>query len=130
MKLFIATLLVLALTIQSALANQSVELDKGQPAPYPGTLLDKEKSKEIRDELIEKDGLVKTNESLNKSINLYKSNEEILGKQKDLLLNQNIELTKVLNDTRSMNGWERVGFFVLGVAVTGLAVYGASRLAK
>lgn len=130
MKILIASILIFVFTVQSALANQAVELDKGQPAPYPGTLLDKEKSKEIRDELIEKDGLVKTNESLNKSINLYKSNEEILGKQKDLLLNQNIELTKVLNDTRSMNGWERVGFFILGVAITSAAVYGASKLAR
>lgn len=130
MKLLIASILVFTLTIQSALANQSVELDKGQPAPYPGVLLDKEKSKEIRDELIEKDGLVKTNESLNKSIQLYRSNEDLQNQKSDILLKQNIELTKTLNDTRSVSGWEKVGFFILGVAITSAAVYGASKLAR
>ena len=47
-----------------------------------------------------------------------------------MLLNQNIELTKTLNDTRETSDWVKVGYFVLGIAVTGAAVYGASKLSK
>jgi len=130
MKLLIATILTLIFTIQVALADTAVNLSKDQPAPYDGVLLDKEKADKIRDELIDKDALEKTNESLNKSINLYRSNEDILNNQKGMLINQNIELTKALNDTRETSGWTKVGYFLLGVAVTGVAVYGATRLAK
>lgn len=130
MKLFITSLILLAFTIQSALADQSVNINKGEKAPYTGVLLDQEKAEKLRDELIEKDALVKTNESLNKSIILYKSNEEILSGQKDMLLKQNISLTETLNDTRTTSDLVKVGYFVLGVAVTGLAVYGAAKIAK
>ncbi len=133
MKLLITSLLIFVFTVQTALADKAITVETGHVVTKEydqGTLLDKEKSRKIRDELIEKDGLVKLNESLNKSIDLYKSNEEIMLKQKDLLLNQNIELTKTLNDTRSVSGWEKVGYFILGVAITGAAVYGASKLAK
>jgi len=129
-KLFLTSLLIFAFTIQCALANQSVELDKGQLAPFPGTLLDKETANKVKNELIEKDALVKTNESLNRSIKLYKDNQDILGDQKDMLIKQNIELTKTLNDARDTSDWVKVGYFVLGVVVTGAAAYGASRLVK
>lgn len=95
-----------------------------------GVLMDREKADKVRDELIEKDALVKTNESLNKSLILYRSNEDILNGQKKLLLDQNIELTKTLNDTRETSTLVKVGYFIGGVALTGLAVYGATRLAK
>lgn len=130
MKLFIISALVFSLTIQCAIAGNAVELDKGQPAPFPGTLLDKESSNKVKNELIEKDALQKTNESLNRSIKLYRDNEDILADQKDMLIKQNIELTKTVNDTRETSGWVKVGYFVLGIAVTSAAVYGASKLSK
>ena len=123
-----SNILLLIIGIQMCLADTATELNKGDPAPYSGTLLDKEKSRKIREDLIEKDGLVKTNESLNKSLLLYRSNEDILNSQKDLLIKQNVELTKTLNDTRSTSNWEKAGYFVLGIVVTGAAVYGASKL--
>lgn len=130
MKLLIACLLILSFTIQCAFADTATNLNRGDPAPYPGVLLDKEKSDKIRDELIEKDALVKINESLNKTVILYRSNEDILSGQKKMLLDQNIELTKVLNDTRETSNWTKIGYFVLGMAVTSAAVYGATKLAK
>lgn len=130
MKLFITTLLIFAFTIQCAIADNAVELDKGQPAPFPGTLLDKETSQKVKNDLIERDALKSTNESLNRSIKLYKDNQNILHDQKDMLLNQNIELTKTLNDTRETSDWVKVGYFVLGIVITGAGVYGASKLSK
>jgi hypothetical protein len=133
MKLLIAAILLFSFTVQSALANDAITVKEGQVVTKPfdgGTLMDKEMAEKVRDELIEKDYLEKTNESLNKTIILHRSNEEILTNQKGILLNQNIELTKTLNDTRSVSGWEKVGYFVLGVVVTSAAVYGAARLAK
>lgn len=123
-------LILLLIVSQPAFADTAINVSKGEIVPYEGTLMDKERSKKIRDELIDKDALEKTNESLNKSILLYKANEEQYMGQKKLLVDQNIELTKVLNDTRETSGWLKVGYFVLGMAVTGLAVYGATKLAK
>ena len=123
-------LIISMISSQPVFADNSINLNKGDSAPYSGVLLDKEKADKIRDELIDKDALVKINESLNKSVIIYRSNEDILNGQKNMLVNQNIELTKVLNDTRETSSWVRVGYFVLGIAVTSAAVYGATRLAK
>lgn len=125
-----ALIILMLLIAQPVFADTAQNISKGQPAPYDGVIMDKERSEKVRDELIDKDALVKTNESLNKSIKLYQSNEDILNGQKQLLLNQNIELTKTLNDTRETSTLTKVGFFLLGVAVTSAAVYGATRLAK
>lgn len=95
-----------------------------------GTLLDKEQADRIKDQLIERDAFEKENASYKKSVELYKSNEVILSNQKDLLLNQNIKLTETLNDQRDMSEWTKIGYFVLGVAVTGLAVHAAGKLVK
>lgn len=130
MKLAVTTLLVFAFTIECAIADTAVNINKGEPAPYTGVLLDLEKAEKIRDELIDKDTLQKTNESLNKSILLYKSNEEILSNHKNLLLNQNMELTKTLNDTRETSGWVKAAYFVLGMAATGAAVHFATKLTR
>lgn len=133
MKQIITTILILTFTIQSAFADQAVTVRAGdiiKPEYDKGTLFDREKAEKIKDELIEKDGLVKQVESYDKTIKLYRSNEEILNGQKDMLLKQNIELTKTLNDTRETSDWLKVGYFVLGIGVAGIAVYGASRLSK
>lgn len=130
MKLLVAIILLFTFTIQAAFADNAVTVKEGFVVPKEynqGTLMDKEKAEKVRDELIEKDVLQKTNDSLNKSILIYKSNEEIFNNQKDMLIKQNIALTETLNDSRETSGWVKAGYFVLGVAVTGLAVWGASK---
>lgn len=133
MKIFIATILIFLFTIQTAIADTAITVKTGDTVAKEydgGLLMDKEKTTKIKQELIEKDGLVQLNESLNKSIKLYRSNEDILLEQKDTVLKQNIELSKTLNETRTVSGLEKVGYFILGVAVTGAAVWGASKLAR
>lgn len=130
MTKFIAILLILS---TPAYADNAITVKTGYVVPPEyngGTLLDSEKAEKIRDQLIERDGFEKENESYKKSIEYYKSNELIYTKQNDILLSRNIQLTETLNDSREMSGWTKVGFFVLGVAVTSAAVYGASRLVK
>lgn len=127
-KWIIATVLVLALSIQSAYGGQISDVKKGQPAPHDGVLFDPDEANKVKRDLIDKDTLEKINESYKKSMDLYKSNEEILQDQKKRLMDQNVELTRTLNDTRQTSDLTKILYFVLGVTLTGAAVYGASRL--
>lgn len=130
MKKLIAILLILS---TPAYADNAIKVKTGdivQPTFDQGTLLDKEKAEKIKDQLIERDGFEKENLSYKKSVDLYEANKTIYQEENTLLLNRNIELTKTLNNSRQTNDWVKVGYFLLGVGVTGLAVYGAARLTK
>lgn len=84
-----------------------------------------EKAKSVRDKLIDLETTSKINESLQKSIELYKSNDQIQQNKINLLLEQNDKLAVRLHDSQSLNNWERFGLFMLGIAATvgaGLAI--------
>lgn len=119
---------LLLLISNPAFADQAQSIKLGQPAPYDGTIMDKEKSEKIRDQLIERDAFEKQNQSYEKSINLYKTNETLYRGENDMLLHQNIDLTKTLNDQRTTSDWVKVGYFVLGIVITAAAVKGAASL--
>ena len=123
-------LMVTLVSLINANADQAVDLNKGEPAPFNGVLLDKEKSNKIKNELIEKDALAEKNNSLNRSIDLYRKNESIMNEQNDLLLNKNLELTRTLNDARETSSTTKILYFLGGVILSGAAVYGASKLTK
>jgi hypothetical protein len=130
MKQILSLILISSIFIHPAFADQAIDLKQGQIAPYDGILLDKEKANKVKNELIEKDGLKQDNTSLNKQLIYYKSNEDMLNQKSDMLLKQNLEMTKSLNEARSTSNWEKIGFFVLGVVVTGAAAYGVSRITR
>lgn len=128
MKKLIALLLIIS-TPAFAADIPAIKVKTGdvvKPEYDQGTLMDKEKAEKIRDELIDKDAYKKENESYKRSIELYRSNEVIYLEQKDMLLKQNIELTKTLNDTRSTSTLEKIGLIILGAGI----LYGASRLTR
>jgi hypothetical protein len=130
MKKLLSLLLIIS---TPAYAGNAIKVHTGDVVTKEfneGTLLDKEQAERIKDQLIERDAFEKESASYKKSVELYKNNEVILSNQKDLLLNQNIKLTETLNDQRDMSEWTKVGYFVLGIAITGAAVYGASQLSK
>jgi hypothetical protein len=130
MNKLIALLLIFS---NSAYAGNAIKVHTGdvvKPEFNDGTLLDKEQAERIKDQLIERDAFEKQNDSYEKSIELYKKNEKLYQDQNSLLLNRNIELTKAVNDSRETSDLLKIGYFVLGVAVTGAAVWGASRLTK
>lgn len=128
MKKYIALLLLFSFP---AYADNAVKVKTGdivKPEYNEGTLLDKEKAEKIKDQLIERDGFQKENESYKKTVELYKANETIYMDQKDMLLKQNIELSGALNDSRSTSNWERLAYVLLGIGITALAVKGAQQL--
>lgn len=130
MKKLIALILIISTPVH---ADNAIKVKTGDVVTKEfdgGTLLDLQKAEKIKDQLIERDAFEKQNKSYEKSIELYKSNESLYQQQNDILLNRNIELTKTLNDTRTTSDWAKVGYFLLGVTITGVAVYGASKLSK
>ncbi len=88
------------------------------------------KAKETRDKLIDLDTYTKLNTSLEKSLDLYKSNETIQQNKINLLLEQNDKLAKSLYDERTVTGWERFGYFALGIAATVFAGWAIGQARK
>lgn len=116
-----------------AYADNAIKVHTGDvvsPDYNLGTLLDAQKADKIKDQLADGDTCQKEDLSLKKSINIYQENEKLYQDENTLLLNRNIELTKSLNDSRETSDWAKIGYFTLGVVVTGAAVWGASRLTK
>jgi hypothetical protein len=105
-------------------------LSKDQKAPFEGFLFTAPKASELKDAVIERDNYKLINLSLEKSLELEKKNSELQNQKVNVVLEQNLNLTKSLNEERSMSNWERILWFVLGVVGTGMAVYGASKIAK
>lgn len=101
-----------------ALSDDPTLLNKDQAAPYQGLLFSIQKANELKNTAIERDNLLKINESLNKSLSLQ---DDIINRQNqkvDILLNQNDKLAKSLGDERTIGSWERYGYVLLGVIMT------------
>jgi hypothetical protein len=113
-----------------ALPDDPTLLNKDQAAPYQGLLFSIGKANDLKNSVLERDSLLKINESLNKSITLQ---ENIISKQNekvDILLTQNDRLAKSLGDERVVGSWERFGYFLLGIVATvgaGFAINQAGR---
>lgn len=119
--------LVLFVFSFSVLAKDVTYIDKGTEAPYDGFLFTIEKTNSVRQELIEKDQLKIFNKALLENEVRHRQIISNNNTQIHLLINQNTNLMKEVEKKR---GFERVLYFGLGVAFTGLAVYGASKLVK
>lgn len=116
----LSILLIISSLSNIALADDAVLLSKGEISPYAGALLPLDKLQELRKAYIE-------NTSLNKSIELYKANEELYTKKVDTLNDQNDKLAKALYNERSLSTWEKIALFGLGALTTGLVAYGVYR---
>ena len=100
------------------------QLNKGQAAPFDGLLLSNEKSKLIKQELLDKDQLDAINASLSRSVDLYKSNESIYTDKVNILTQQNTDLAKSLNDARTTTNWEKALWLGIGFLIPMAAFYG------
>ena len=109
-----------------SLANESVYLSKDSPAPFSGFLLPQSKVLEFRNMEIKNKEYKLTNESLERSIVIYKNNEEQSEKQIDIALTRNTELAKELASARSTSDLQRIIYVLLGAA----AMYGGAKVAK
>lgn len=125
MKMSLITISLIFSTLVNSQDN-SIYLKKGETTPYEGIFLTLESAKKVRQDLIEKDGLVKINASYESSLKLSDLNTELYKKQVDLLLNQN----KTLMDERSLTDFQKAFWTSLGVVGTSAAVYLAAGLAR
>lgn len=103
---------------------------KGDVLKQDSWVFSPEKAKNVRDRLIDSESFSRINESLQKSLELYKSNEQIQQNKVNLLLEQNDKLAQRLGESQSLNNWERFGLFVLGIAATvgaGFAIHQAAK---
>jgi hypothetical protein len=118
---------MLALTVQSSsFAQEVVELKAGDKAPFTGLLFTPTKAESIRQELITKDELEKTNESLKKTIELQDLNLKLRSEQVTALLEQN----DVLIRHKTTSDLEKLGYAALGILGTSLAIFAAARIVK
>lgn len=110
-------LLILILLISNiTLAEDSVQLGKGQLAPFDGFLLPKEKVIELKNQDLDNQFLKKTNQNLE----LINQDYE---KRLTLYINQNDKLAKRLTESDT-NILEKSGYFLLGAVITGVIGYG------
>lgn len=68
------------------------------------------------------------NASYERSIVLYKKNEDLFTKKSTLLESQNLELTKALESAREVSTVEKAGYFLLGIFAGGLVIYGVKKI--
>lgn len=121
MKNLLAYIICFSLAVPNVMspsyAEQVVFVEKGQPAPFTGFLMDREKAIKFNDLDLNYTFSLKNIEVLKYQNGLF---EEQLTKN-----NQHIqELNKQLIDNKSDSMWTKIGFFMLGAALTGFIAYG------
>jgi len=121
-------ILILILISNICFADDSVFLNKGQPATFDGFLLPPDKVKELQNNTLERDTYKQINDSLNRSIDLYKSNTSIKDQEIQVLMNQNDNLAKSLNDSRTTSDWTKALYFLGGIVISVVAIKGAHDL--
>lgn len=107
-----------------------VTLKENEKAPFTGLLFPFDKASELKDAVIERDYYKKRNTLL---LNIIDLNENTLlncNKGKDLLNIQNDNLAKQLHSERQLSDWAKIGYFALGIIVTGTAFYGLGRVSR
>jgi hypothetical protein len=117
-------------SVKSNADDQVIRLEKGTPSPYTGVLMPDSIAKDLRDAVVDRDGCKLINESLNKSIEFYRENESLNQEKVNILLQKNNELAESLRDTKDFNNTQRLIWFVLGIVVTGIAVYGVKQISN
>ncbi len=108
--------------------NDVVFIEKGVETPFKGYLFPEAKALTFRKQLIELDTLKALETSYNKSIDLYKKNEDIYNYKVNVLLEQNDRLSDALYKSKDRDTWSNRFWFALGIIVTSSSVYLATKL--
>ena len=124
-------LLILFLLFNSIVkADDVVFLPAGESKNYDGYLFTPQKAQDVKNTLIERDGLLKLNESLQRSLNLQSGIIEADQKKIQLLLDQNDKLAQSLGSSQSLNNLERFGWFLVGVVSISVVSYGIFKVTR
>lgn len=123
-------LLIFILTINISFGQESKFLKKDSLVPFDGYLVTPQRVEELRKGILERDKYKLLNESLEKSLSLEKTNNELQEKKVTLLTEQNDRLGQTLGETRNSSDFNKILWFSLGIIATGLAIYGAKQLQK
>ena len=110
--------------------DQVIRLDKGTPAPYSGVLMPNSVALDLRNAVVDRDGYKLINDSLTRSLDFYKSDQKISADEVNILTTRNTDLATTLKSSQDSLDTTRVIWFVLGIAVTGLAVYGVKNISN
>jgi len=121
MNKLIVTLLLIP-TLVFADTDPSFQ-NKGYTLTQDAWIFSPEKTKEVRDKIIDLHYAEKNVESLKKSLTLQQEIYIIEQDKTKLLLERNDALAKSLNETRSMSDLQKFGWFALGVIGTVLTIY-------
>lgn len=120
---------ILLITLNTFAADVQY-IEQGTPAPFSGQLFTTKKAKEIRKELLEKDQLKIFTTSLLANEVRYKKIINTQQDQVELLSTQNTKLVKTAEELGTMNNYQKVMWFGVGVVATSLAVIGAGSLIR
>lgn len=107
-----------------------VPLKQGDTAPFDGLLFTEQKAEAIRIELLDKDACFKDKDSLNKEIDLYKTNISFKDQQVDMLLKQNQVLIQTNNTQEAKDEIKKYVYFGSGVLLTILSIYAAKKTSQ
>lgn len=122
MKQLIVTLIALL----SFSTNANAQNAAIGTSPFKGVLLSVPQAGKIKQQLIDYDYMKEVQVSNEATIVILNDKLGLVSKQKDMLMDQSVELNQKLEDSNKWNTLKYIGFFILGVAVT----VGASHLGK
>lgn len=103
--------------------GQIIQIDKGQPAPFSGFLMDNIKARSFDNLRLDFEFAQKNILVLQEQNKLY---SDQLTKSNDLISN----LNKQALETKSDSIWYKAGYFILGAACATLVAYGAVRVTR
>jgi hypothetical protein len=126
-KLLLTMLSITLITGNNAYAVTEAEekvvlVEKDFPAPYKGYLFPEDKALKFRRDLLELDTLRELKTSYERTITLYKTNDELHNYRVNMLLDQNDKLAKAVYQSKDRESWENWMWFAAGVLVTGIGV--------
>lgn len=116
--------------LSSQVFGGPVLLDKGDKAPYEGLLFNKTEANQLRLKVLEVDMMEQQINSFERTqiqnSNIFKIQDEKLN----LCVERVDGLQQNLVKSQGLNTIEKIAWVTLGVAMTGLAIYGAKQLTK
>ena len=120
-------MLIYCYFITPCYSQDAITIQKGTQAPFTGILLPSDKAEDMKNAIIERDGLKKMNDSLKLSIDLQDDLINRKDNQIKVVLEQNDVLSKA---DKSTNTLEKGLWFSGGALAVILLLYGVKNAAK